>query len=947
MCMAPSFQSSTVNNFTAALGWRVAHVGRGDPTRRNFAFFERGEINMTKGAFRIGMTALLCALLLCCAVSADTVTTNVAVDENNVIKPSEKALIGMGDTWDTYRMYLGDSVSTETSQRYLDMIHENQIPVNHQRMSGADANSFFWKDTLGSMEERGDGSPYSRNFGLVEWIKSVQAVNPDAAFTFALNLLFDTVENHADLVRFLTLTPDDPNAVGSDGVNWAQRRVELGIPDPVKIRTFELGNEMYNEGYVPISDTHTVTAAEATAGATAYVADCRAAIDAMKAVNPDISFAMCGYSSGNGDIPAATAWNRKILTELSDDCDYIVDHKYFYDYNFRYIQYEIQEKFINMMNEIPEEKRPKLYYSEYGCWVEGVSGENSMDYLPWPTSLKGALTAGKFLNGFLINSPDVAMTALFCTSGSDINTAEQWAAGFSYFRIFDDGNLYATTPAEMLKIMDEAVGEGKEGENVVKTTLSAPVNGAGVREHSYFGGWNNFPGTDADANNATGGFNTPEGLLTASAHTTAEGGLNLILTNSNETIGHNIVPAFQNSYKLKEELVLTSDSLSDNNIPGTPDKVYTKRNLVNADTAFTSHYIPPKSVVVLKLVPLSYIYPEERDMLTHFVNRGEDVSGVPSVGPGRFGLAGEMYGNQNMADLDGAVLLIPKSGVSAEDIIGDLAGNIGNIAFLGQAEVKRNIAYFDVNLGTEPEGWYQAIIGNFEGGKYEVVDFYYRGAEAAQKQIKSITFADNAFISNVDYLVKANITFNEEFTGGEPCKVTVVRGNGETVTDRAIVHTGYLSAIPGGEASYEFYMPLEAISGNYTAVVSCTDSETGAEFYFRKPDETLSLADVPKNHLGSELTFQNIAAATEVNLSVQSNSDAPVSFAAITAFYGKDKRLLCVGLSSENTAAAGKTVSVKIPLSEPPTASAVDYIAIYLMDSTGNIAPYSNRYYVK
>ena len=108
----------------------------------------------------------------------------------------------MGDTWDSWRMYLGNEVSTETSQQYLDMINGYKIPINQQRMSGTDSHDFFWKDTLGTMDERGDGSPFSRNFGLVEWIKSVKAVNEDADFTFAVNVVYDSVENNADLVRF-------------------------------------------------------------------------------------------------------------------------------------------------------------------------------------------------------------------------------------------------------------------------------------------------------------------------------------------------------------------------------------------------------------------------------------------------------------------------------------------------------------------------------------------------------------------------------------------------------------------------------------------------------------------------------------------------------------------------------------------------------------------------
>ncbi len=46
------------------------------------------------------------------------------------------------------------------------------------------------------------------------------------------------------------MTPDNPNAVGEDGTNWAQRRVDLGIEQPVPVRVWELGNEVgrFSEG---------------------------------------------------------------------------------------------------------------------------------------------------------------------------------------------------------------------------------------------------------------------------------------------------------------------------------------------------------------------------------------------------------------------------------------------------------------------------------------------------------------------------------------------------------------------------------------------------------------------------------------------------------------------------------------------------------------------------
>ena len=890
-----------------------------------------------------------------CTAYAETVTTYVTVDENTVVKPSRKSMIGMGDTWDSWRMYLGNETSTETSKQYLDMINGYKIPINQQRMSGADSHDFFWKDTLGSMDKRGDGSPFSRNFGLVEWIKSVKAVNEETDFTFAVNVIYDSVENNADLVRFLTLMPDHPNAVGADGINWAQRRIDLGIPEPVNIKLFELGNEVYNI-YCPISDDHTVTAQEAEECADKYIADCKENINAMKAVNPDIVFAMCGYSSGNGGKAASLAWNKRILEMLNDDCDYIVDHKYYHNYAYWDIQEQIKARFIGAMDElgIPEDKRPKLYYSEYGCWVEGVSEENSMSYLPWPTSLKGALADARFLNGLLINCPYVDMAALFCSSGAAINTADQWGAGFSIFRIFDDGKVYATSPTEMLKIFNEAVGDGNTGENVVKTTLSVNVND-GVREHSYFSGWNNYP--YKDDKNPDGNSQTPVDALTVSSHTTIEGGLNLILVNSNDTVGHNIVPTFKNSYKLKEELILTSDALTDNNLPVTPDKVYTKRNLINSEEKFDSYYAPPKSVVVLKLVPMAYEYEEKEDIIVSFVNQSGIENGTVAVGPGKFGLNCEIYNNGEMTDVDQAVILVPKQGVNATDVINNLEDNFDKLCYMGQAEVKRKMAYFNINLGKVPKGNYQAIVGNLTEGKYRIIDFYYRGAKET-KDIEEVSFVNavskdsNQLISNPEYAVKTQVKFNSYFKKDESCKVTVVRGTPSEIIDREVVNTGYINALPDGTANYNFYMPNDALNGNYTMRIEFVDYNgekkiVNQEFNFNKPNEQLSLVTMPKNQEDSEITQENVLQTEKIKLQVKDNnlSDIALKFKAITAFYGKNKQLIYAKMSNETTAVKDQSVDVDILLSDISGLTDVDYIAVYLFGN--DIEPYSNVYYIK
>lgn len=164
-------------------------------------------------------------------------------------------------------------------------------------------------------------------------------------------------------------------------------------------------------------------------------------------------------------------WNSRLIDALAEDCRYIVHHQYYLDYNFYWIEMQLRERLFKYLDQVEESKRPTVYMSEYGYWMEGAKLPNSMSYLTKGTSLFGTLTNAKFLNN-LMNMKNVEM-ANINTTFEEISTAEQRGPGWDLFRIFDDSNIYATGPTEMLKIFNEAIGNGREGENVVKTILSS------------------------------------------------------------------------------------------------------------------------------------------------------------------------------------------------------------------------------------------------------------------------------------------------------------------------------------------------------------------------------------------------------------------------------------------------------------------------------------------
>jgi hypothetical protein len=863
------------------------------------------------------------------------VNTNLKIEEDIIIKPSTKSMLGINDEWKSAPLYLGDQVSTKTSKRYLDMINSNCIPINQIRMSGYGSNNFYWKDSLGPMGERKNDN----NLGLVEWIKSNMAVNPNVDFTFTINICNDTIENHADLVRFLTLMPEDENAIGSDGVNWAQRRIDLGIPEPVRIKAFELGNEVYHR-YCDLEINPTPTEERVIEGVNNYIVDCKNAINAMVEVNPNIAFAVADFSYSKANAITASAWNSRLVESLGEECDYIVHHEYFFDYNFYWFEQQLKNRLFKYIDLIEESKRPAVYVSEYGYWMESAGLPDSMNWLPNGTSLFGTLTDAKFLNN-LMNMKYVEMANIH-TTFENISTAEQWGPGWDLFRIFDDGNIYATGPTEMLKIFNEAVGSGREGENVVKTTLSTKSD-----DNIYYSGYSNFPM----------GENTPVGLLTVSAHTTSDGGLNLILVNSNDTITHDITAEFKKGYKLKEEIILTSDYLTDNNIIGSPDILYAKRNLINSDIVFSRYTMPSKSIVVLKLLPINAHYGSEQKMLASFGNILNIKDDIPTVG-NHFSLTCELYENKAMASMDNIILLIPKSDVPVENVIDNLAENMQNLYHIDQVKVKRNIAYFKVSLPRDtPPGLYHAIVGNLSDGRYEVVDFYYDSTDTTTKEInwikfKNVTNYDELpFVSNDDYLVQAEILFGMGFEIGESCGIKVTRGIQQEKSDRETVNVGIIKASPGTIGNYDFYMPLDAISGNYTLSVEYLDlngckQEKNVSFYFNKPDEEISLITVPKNQEEQEITFNNISSASSVNFTVKSNSEKDISLMAILAFYESNDKLLTCAIDDTKTVMSGSTADISIILPHLAEIENCESILIFLWDKE-NQSPYSNVYYIK
>lgn len=494
---------------------------------------------------RIVILATLATYIICiCSldVSASTVSDTININTQIVVKESTSLLLGYNQGWsnDNHDFIIRNSMSTVPSADYVKFMKQNGLNIPLSR-TGGDCSVFFnWTALLGELEDRFE-SGYAKNYGIVEWINGVYAVNPDAPFIVVLNMN-DPPEKCADLVRFLTLSPDNPNAVGTNGINWAQRRIDLGLQNPVNVLAFELGNELYPKT-TEISVAQTITAANE------YVSLCIPVISAIKAVNPDAKLSAISFSLA--EIARKTditiAWNSTVIYALRQYISYVTHHDY----------YTLTHTFTTRDQTY---KRITDYIGNYDIKVLVTEHSNLNETYENKamSSLRAALSVGDFLNA--IYNIDSIVAANYHNFFGGVDYDRIWGV----VRSFSDGSSYLSPIGELLKLMSEAVGD-----NVVRTSV---------------------------------GLNR----VSASTHLAQDGTLKTVLVNRSETNNVNLSFNFNgDQYKLASKSVLTGNTLGSDNSPLTPDGVHTKRYLVNDTSALSSFVVPAKSIVMLHLLPMT------------------------------------------------------------------------------------------------------------------------------------------------------------------------------------------------------------------------------------------------------------------------------------------------------------------------------------------------------
>ncbi len=866
--------------------------------------------------------AVLFVLLCSLTCYAETVQTKLEIDEGTTTKSITTGFLGINDTWMAGALYIeSGNADLKLSDKYKNAVHSNGIPINQMRMAGADAHDFKWKESLGPLKERGNGA----ELGLVEWIRCNKELNPDAELTFTLNIIRDSIKDHKDLVRFLMLDPDDANAVDEDGFNWAQYRVDLGIKEPVKIRVFELGNEVYYNYVDGCTEGVEVPSAAAGTGADAYISDCKEIIAAMKSVKSDLTFSVADFSYTAATMGSAQAWNSRVVNQLYQDCAYITHHQYFYDYNFYQLSQQLKTRLLDYISALPvaEDKKPRVYMSEYGYWMD-----KSLDNLRVGTSFSGTLTMAKYLN-FLANTPYVELANVHVTN-EKISTDASWPSGWDLFRYYDNGNIYATVPTEMLKIFNSALENTVTGKNVIEARLGKTF---WLSSNNYWANYLNYPD----------GEDTPAGLLNASAYKTKDGGINLILVNTSETVEHNLNITYQSGqkYKVVEKEVLTSENLTDNNLPGSDNSVYVKRYTINDASEFKSFTMPTKSIVLLKLLPIASSRTENS---IHFVGDSTQVQGVVHVGK-NFGIQMVLYENETDAAVSDMDLYIIKNTVSPESFIANPNAFMNEVVYVGASGVKRNYLYYDIVMPSDAEdGTYYAIIGNPKTSFYRSTEFSYDKEEQGISNIK---------VDSVSRIVEDENTYslaisaNADFEG-KPVAMKIYQKSDGGMFEQGVVYLGKFTA--NRKIKEQVKIPAGSVAGDYVIEFMWEDQgktkSVTSEFVFEKIDEQISIYGYPTNEEEQPVNVENILSSDKMFVTLANQKETAADVLAIVAEYDRNNELLAINMSRATLNAKAAATPVEIALNDMKPLDAGGYIKLFVWKD-GNIEPCNNVTYIK
>lgn len=358
---------------------------------------------------------------------------------NEVLKNTTRLMYGANFEWGgEENIYLKDNL--EINPEFVLCLSGN-APFN--RMAGTSANNFYWKKAVGSLYSRSEQTMWGQTkiirFGPVEWINSVRSADADAKFIYTINLN-DTENNIADLAEFLT---GDGSVNYNGGLNWAQKRAEYGMSEPVQDIIWELGNEL------DLCD-------EELWSVDKYVQKARAGIEAIRSVDPEAKFA-CHASTYATELKTGWEnWHRTVLRELGDDISYISMH-YYYPTSGSFSNGEAAlETVMSDITEITGRDDIRIIFTENASAAK--AGDSSSENYRYPHTMAGTLATAEFYLRMLSHPEVVAANYHSINSSS-------WALCY-----VEDGKVKPTAILKLQKLF---------AQKLCGTALQTDVSGDG------------------------------------------------------------------------------------------------------------------------------------------------------------------------------------------------------------------------------------------------------------------------------------------------------------------------------------------------------------------------------------------------------------------------------------------------------------------------------------
>ena len=474
-------------------------------------------------------------------MAEDDGTVYMYIDENTVVKTVEPEMYGINFEW-------GDGKdghvsikngTTEINPSYVEAL-DGILPMG--RAAGMSANRLFWKGAIGDYADRTTQKFWWRNpqkqyYGPMEWIKANMAADPNTKFIMAVNL-YDSQENIADLVEFLC---GDGTVNYNGGTDWAKRRKELGVENPVNIMAFELGNELD-------------AGSEGGWNEFRYAEACKRTIRTIRSVNPDAKIAIM-RKTGGGDY--WTNWHKQVLIECGEEIDYIISHNYpNYPDIGTLVTTNTPKIMADVKNILGDDTKIKVIFTEHAMYPLDMNNVGTPKY----------------------NSPHAMIGVL--------GTAE-WLLRASFYPPIVAASYHAITSANWAVVYEE-------GGKVKRTAI-----GDLLRMFAKY-----FVGDNLDVQQSGFVYNKPDNVNyidVAGAALKSENGINLVLMNQREEESTFNFTFSDKSYKAVQMSQISGPTLLSDNYTGKHEITYIEDEKI--DTGYLKEYkVPPLSVTVLNLV---------------------------------------------------------------------------------------------------------------------------------------------------------------------------------------------------------------------------------------------------------------------------------------------------------------------------------------------------------